>query len=103
MTAIDRQIDVLIAFEDTVEHKPHLSPILKALGSLSATLGIGVGDLPTDMASAKAAGLQAIGVSWGYGTPEALLSAGAVCVCDTVSALAAVLDRARAPLSPDPR
>jgi Haloacid dehalogenase-like hydrolase len=48
VTGIDTQIDLLLAFEDTVEHKPHPSPILKALDSLGATQGIGVGDLPTE-------------------------------------------------------
>jgi pyrophosphatase PpaX len=89
---IDSQIDVLIAFEDTEEHKPHPGPILTALESLNVGTGIGVGDLPTDVVSAKAAGLQAIGVSWGFGTPETLLSAGAECVCDTVAALAIELE-----------
>jgi phosphoglycolate phosphatase-like HAD superfamily hydrolase len=92
VTGLDRQIDVLIAFEDTAEHKPHPSPMLKALGSLSPTKGIGVGGLPTDVASVRAAGLEAIGVSWGYGTPEALLSAGAACVCDTVATLASEIE-----------
>ncbi len=65
VTGLDRQIDVLIAFEDTEVHKPDPGPMLKALGSISPTKGIGVGGLPTDVASAKAAGLQAIGVGLG--------------------------------------
>jgi pyrophosphatase PpaX len=93
VTALDSKIDVLVAFEDTAEHKPHPDPNLKALASLNATAGLGVGDLPTDVASANAAGLEAIGVSWGYGTADALLDAGAVCVCDTVAALAREIER----------
>ena len=92
MTGIDGQIDVLIAFEDSEEHKPDPGPMLTALSTLNSTKGIGVGDLPTDVTAAKAAGLAAIGVGWGYGTPEALLGAGAACVCDTVATLASEIE-----------
>lgn len=91
VTGIDRLVDVLITFEDTAEHKPHPAPVLGALTALGATLGVGVGDLPTDIFSAKAAGLDAVGVSWGYGTTESLLRAGASRVCDTLPALATQL------------
>jgi hypothetical protein len=46
------------------------------------------GDLPTDVISARAAGREAVGVSWGSGTADALLAAGAACVCDAVGDLA---------------
>jgi pyrophosphatase PpaX len=93
VTALDAQIDALVAFEDTSKHKPYPDPNLKALAALNANAGIGVSDLPTDLASARAAGLEAIGVSWGYGTATALLNAGAACVCDTVAALAREIER----------
>jgi pyrophosphatase PpaX len=80
-TGIDKHVDALVAFEDTTEHKPHPEPHIRALTALSARGGVGVGDLPTDIASARAAGLTAIGVSWGYGRPDALLEAGATFVC----------------------
>jgi hypothetical protein len=76
-------VDVVVAFEDTDEHKPAARPQREALRHLRARAGVGVGDLPSDVASARAAGLAAIGVSWGYGTRGALLEAGAERVCDS--------------------
>jgi len=92
-TAMDGLIDVLIGFEDSTEHKPHPGPVIQALDSLRATLGVVVGDLPTDIQAARAAGLSAIGVSWGYGSVESLLDAGADCVCDSAHGLGLELDR----------
>ena len=92
-TGMDGLIDVLVAFEDSMEHKPHPGPLIQALDSLGATQGVAIGDLPTDIRSARAAGLSAIGVSWGYGSAEALLDAGAECVCDSARDLELQLDR----------
>jgi phosphoglycolate phosphatase len=41
-----------------------------------------IGDTSYDMAMAKAAGVHAIGVAWGYHQREALLHAGAQLVVD---------------------
>jgi phosphoglycolate phosphatase-like HAD superfamily hydrolase len=86
-------IDVVVAFEDSTEHKPHPRPLIQALDSLRATRGVGVGDLPTDIEAARAAGLSAIGVSWGCGSVEVLLDAGAESVCDSAHVLGLALDR----------
>ena len=86
-TGLDSEIDVLVAFEDTKDHKPHPAPHLEALRRLGATAGVGVGDLPGDVASARDAGLEPIGVGWGYGAAAELLAAGASCVCETVAEL----------------
>lgn len=83
--------DVVVAFEDTQVHKPDPAPHLAALRALGANGGVGVGDLPTDIKSARAAGLTAIGVSWGYGVASSLLEAGAACVCDAAEQLEAEL------------
>jgi pyrophosphatase PpaX len=92
-TGLDESVELLIAFEDTDEHKPSAAPHLEALRRLRADGGLGVGDLPSDVLSARAAGLSALAVSWGYGDPEALLQAGAECVCETVAQLAQALER----------
>ena len=92
-TAMDGLVDVLVAFEDSTEHKPHPGPLIQALESLRATRGVGIGDLPTDITATRAAGLPAIGVSWGYGTVDVLLNAGAEGVCDSAHGLALALDR----------
>ncbi len=86
-TGLDRYVRALVAFEDTEQHKPAPSPQLEALRQLDADSGIGVGDLPGDIASARAAGLTAVGVSWGYGFRDALLEAGAECVCESAKQL----------------
>ncbi len=80
-------VDSVVAFEDTESHKPDPAPQLTALRAVGARKGVGVGDLPTDIESARAAGLAAIGVSWGYGSPSSLLAVGAACVCDTAEQL----------------
>jgi phosphoglycolate phosphatase len=50
-----------------------------------------IGDRSHDVAGAKACGVRAIGVTWGYGTREELERAGADCVVDDVAALLAVV------------
>jgi pyrophosphatase PpaX len=92
-TGLDECIDLVVAFEDTDEHKPAATPHLEALRRLGAAGGVGVGDLPSDVRSARAAGLTALAVSWGYGDPAALRQAGAECVFDTVEELAQALQR----------
>jgi len=69
------------------EHKPAATPQREALRRLSANAVVSVGDLPSDIASVRAAGLAAIGVSWGYGARSALIDAGAECVCDSAEEL----------------
>jgi pyrophosphatase PpaX len=86
-TGLDEWIEVVIAFEDTDEHKPAAAPQLAALRSLGVDEGIGVGDLPSDIESARAAGLHALAVAWGYGNVAALRAAGAERVCATPAAL----------------
>ena len=82
-TGFEECVDVVVAFEDTDEHKPAAAPQLVALRRLDTEGGVGVGDLPSDVVSARRAGLGALGVSWGYGDAKALLEAGAEHVCDT--------------------
>jgi pyrophosphatase PpaX len=90
-TGLAEFIDLLIAFEDTNEHKPAAAPQLAALRSLGVDGGVGVGDLPSDICSARAAGLRALGVSWGYGDVRSLRAAGAERVCATPAMLTAAL------------
>jgi pyrophosphatase PpaX len=59
--------DTIVAGDDTRLHKPHPDPLLLALERLAATADEAayVGDSPYDMQAAKAAGVRAIGVTWG--------------------------------------
>lgn len=51
-----------------------------------------VGDTRYDVAGASAHGIPTIGVSWGYGTVDDLLAAGAVAIADTAEALLTLLE-----------
>jgi phosphoglycolate phosphatase len=51
-----------------------------------------IGDTSFDMAMARAADVRAIGVEWGYHTPDELRAAGAVAVAKTASELKELID-----------
>ncbi|MEJ2018273.1 MAG: HAD hydrolase-like protein, partial [Maritimibacter sp.] len=57
----------------------HPSMIHAALSETGVAVGdaVMVGDTTFDIEMARAAGVAAIGVSWGYHSPEALIAAGA--------------------------
>jgi phosphoglycolate phosphatase len=62
--------------------KPHPSMIEAALAAAGAEAeaSMMIGDTSYDMAMARAAGVTAVGVAWGYHPPEELLAAGADCI-----------------------
>jgi pyrophosphatase PpaX len=64
---IEHFFETVVGGDETDEQKPHPAPLLLALERLGARPeeAAYVGDSPFDMQSAKAAGLYAIGVSWG--------------------------------------
>jgi pyrophosphatase PpaX len=79
---------VIVGADDTDRHKPAPDPILLALERLGARAedAAYVGDSPFDVGAARAAGVHAIGVTWGgihpmddadtiVSTPEELLAA----------------------------
>jgi phosphoglycolate phosphatase len=51
-----------------------------------------IGDTSFDMAMARAAGVRAIGVAWGYHSPAELREAGAETVAASVDELKELLD-----------
>lgn len=59
--------------------KPHPSMVEQALADAGAApeLSMMIGDTSYDMAMARAAGVRAVGVAWGYHEAEELLAAGA--------------------------
>lgn len=59
---------------------------LKELMLLPSTVAM-IGDRHFDMEGAKAAGVNAVGVLYGYGTEEELCKAGADAICDQVADL----------------
>ncbi len=64
--------------------KPHPSMIEQAMADAGAAPGttIMIGDTSFDMAMARAAGVTAIGVTWGYHRPDDLIGAGANHIVD---------------------
>lgn len=64
--------------------KPHPSMVAQAMADAGAApeLTVMIGDTSYDMAMARAAGVGALGVSWGYHDETALLNAGAHHIAD---------------------
>jgi pyrophosphatase PpaX len=78
---IEHLFDVVVGSDDTERHKPDPEPLLHALERLGAEPqdAAYVGDSPFDMQAANAAGVYAIGVSWGrMHAPEKLTHADVV-------------------------
>lgn len=73
--------------------KPHPSMILEAMSETGVTPAqtVMIGDTSFDMEMARAAGVFAIGVSWGYHPVDRL--GAAHCIVDQVNALPAALDQ----------
>lgn len=89
---IAHYFDVLVGGDETAHHKPHPEPLLLALERLAASPDEAayVGDSPYDMQAANAAGLYAIGVTWGRIHDRAAL-ADADVIVDTAEELLAAL------------
>lgn len=93
--------DVVVSGDTTPERKPSPLPLLHAVKQLGLTPGQScmVGDSANDMLAARAAGLKAIGVRFGYGSdtqlepvPDAML--------DTLADLPDVLENWRSGVVP---
>jgi phosphoglycolate phosphatase len=52
-----------------------------------------VGDRVDDVEGARANGVGAVGVLWGYGTPEELAAAAPDCTVESMAALCSYFDR----------
>ncbi|BCM84436.1 HAD family hydrolase [Methylobacterium indicum] len=80
---------------DDAPSKPHPAMLTQAMAEAGAepSRTVMIGDTSYDMAMARAAGVTALGVTWGYHTPDALHEAGAHGVVDSFSALDEALRR----------
>ena len=69
---LDPFFDTIVGAEDTERHKPDPEPVLTALERLGSRTNEAafVGDSPFDVGAGKAAGVFAVGVSWGGLHPE---------------------------------
>lgn len=88
--------DLFITLQTADRHpsKPHPAMLEAALFEASASPAdaIMVGDTIFDIAMARAAGVRAIGVAWGYHEPDELLEAGAVGVAESSVELERLID-----------
>ncbi len=84
---------VVIAAEDTDRHKPDPAPIHTALERLGAdpARACYVGDAPFDVEAAQAAGVPAIGVTWGFFSRDVMVALAPDAIVDTTDELTAVL------------
>jgi phosphoglycolate phosphatase len=86
---------VTIHTADDAPSKPHPGMVLDAMAATGAAPNetVVIGDTVFDVEMARAAGVRAIGVAWGYHQAQALLDAGAECVVTDFSEVAAAVDR----------
>ena len=76
---------------DSRESKSAVIAYLLTLSSVKNPVMIG--DTSYDVIGAKEHSIPCIGVSWGYGTKESMLQAGAISVVDTMEQLEQELQR----------
>ena len=86
-------IEIIGTMEDTDRHKPAPDPLLRALDAVGRAPHevVYVGDAIFDVQSARAAGVDAVAVTWGAGAREALHAERPHALVDDVAALRAVL------------
>ena len=80
---------VTLQTADRHPSKPHPAMLEEALAEAGAAAAdaVMIGDTTFDIDMARAAGVRAIGVAWGYHEPRELLAAGAVGVAQTMEEL----------------
>jgi len=86
-------LPITVAAEDTTIHKPNPAPLILARERLGMTdvPTVYVGDAVVDIQAAKAAGLDAIAVTWGAGDPDALAAAAPTATAANADELRALL------------
>lgn len=88
---LTERFEAIVGASYTPERRAKAQVITHALGILGIPLGypqmatevIMVGDRDHDVLGAMHNGIPCIGVNWGYGSPEELLTSGAVTMADT--------------------
>lgn len=85
--------------------KPHPSMLLAALAETGADArrAVMIGDTTFDIAMARAAGVAALGVAWGYHPVQSLCDAGARAIAPSFEELDALIDAAIAAAEEPPR
>jgi len=85
---------VTIQTADDNPSKPHPEMILRAMAETGAEPAgtLMIGDTTYDIEMGLAAGVQALGVTWGYHAPERLIGAGAHAMAEAPERLLAAVD-----------
>lgn len=85
---LDHLLPVTVAMEDTGVHKPEPDPLLLAVERLGSapSEAVYIGDAVVDVQAARAAGMDAVAVSWGAGLRDDLEAAGPTALVDTMDA-----------------
>jgi len=88
--------DLFASLQTADRHPSKPDPAMLAAALLEAGAeaeeAVMIGDTTFDMAMARAAGVRAIGVAWGYHTTAELIAAGAEAVAHSVPELKGILD-----------
>lgn len=87
---LDHIISYVVAAEDVTLAKPHAEPVNKTLAhfSLEPADAVVVGDTHFDILMGRNAGCHTIGVTYGNGTRESLMQAGADNIADRFEEIA---------------
>lgn len=83
------RVDYEVCYHDTLQHKPHPEPILKALKILNCVPSevVSVGDHAKDILASRQAGVFSVAGLWGTENRHSLLSARPDHACQTVNEL----------------
>lgn len=89
-----RDLFTTLQTADRHPSKPHPAMLEAALFEAGAAPGeaVMIGDTVFDVTMARAAGVRAVGVAWGYHEPAELLDAGAIGVAASVPELEELID-----------
>jgi len=84
----------VVTSDEVIKTKPDPEGILTLMKALNVNPDeiLVLGDLPVDMIAAKAAGMHAIGISHGFGSPPDLKEAGAIQIVDDLSSLPKLIE-----------
>ena len=95
-------ISYILGADDVKEAKPKPEPVLKTLAEMpyDASQTLVVGDMAVDIQMGANAGAKTCGVTWGNGTRDELVQAGADYIIDNIEELIGIVKTSLIPLSP---
>lgn len=94
LLGLAEHVEVLVAMEDTEQHKPDPTPLLLAierLGLRNPGRSVYIGDAVVDVLAGKAAGMDTVSVTWGAGDRTALEGVRPTALATTPAELGGIL------------